>query len=92
MTLRFCSPQGVRTQHDFKPGLAGSSLILQWKWTRTRPDSKGAGSKNIVKTAYYSISLVLNSRVLLMYTDTVKEMPVWEFPFLIEGGLLAGGE
>jgi hypothetical protein len=31
--------------------------------------------KNVVQTVYYSNSLVLNSRVLLMYTDTVEELP-----------------
>jgi hypothetical protein len=31
--------------------------------------------KNVMQTVYYSTSLVLNSRVLLMYTDTVEELP-----------------
>ncbi len=31
--------------------------------------------KNVVKTVYCSTTLVLNSRVLLLYTDTVKELP-----------------
>jgi hypothetical protein len=34
-----------------------------------------AGSKNVVQTVYYSTSLELNSRVLLMYNDTVEELP-----------------
>ncbi len=33
-----------------------------------------SGSKNVVQTVYYSTSLVMNSRVLLMYTDTVEEL------------------
>ncbi len=36
--------------------------------------SKRAGSKNVMQTVSYSTSLVLNSRVLLMYTDTVEEL------------------
>ncbi len=31
--------------------------------------------KNVMQTVYYSTSLLLNSRVLLMYTDTVDELP-----------------
>jgi hypothetical protein len=30
-----------------------------------------------MQTVSYSTSLVLNSRVLLMYTDTVEELPVY---------------
>ncbi len=43
--------------------------------TVTRTDSKRAGSKNVMQTVSYSTSLVLNSKVLLMYTDTVEELP-----------------
>jgi hypothetical protein len=67
-------------------GLAGSSLTLQWKWTRA--DSKRAGSKNVVQTVYYSTSLVLNSRVLLMYTDTVEELPGYPVQNSLSGSFL----
>ncbi len=42
---------------------------------RSQPYSKLAGSKNVMQTVYYSTSLVLKSRVLLMSTDTVEELP-----------------
>ncbi len=72
----------------------GPSATLAWPgWKQSdiavEVDTKQAGSKNVVQTLYYSTSLVLNSRVLLMYTDTVKEMlgypvqnsPSGSFPF-----------
>ena len=54
------------------PGWKQSDIAVE---VDTRADSKRAGSKNVVQTVYYSTSLVLNSRVLLMYTDTVEELP-----------------
>ncbi len=66
--------QGGRTQHDF------SLAWLEAAWycsesghgtTRNEPVQKMLCKLCI----YYSTTLVLNSRVLLMYTDTVKELP-----------------
>jgi hypothetical protein len=48
-------------------------------------DSKRAGSKNVMQTVYYSTSLVLNSRVLLIGGAaglSCTELSIWEFPFL----------
>ncbi len=56
-----------------------------------------AGSKNVVQTVYYSTSLVLNSRVLLMYTDTVEKLPSYPVQnspsgsFLFWGGSVGRG-
>jgi hypothetical protein len=75
------------------PSLAGSSLIFQWKWTRHV--LKQVGSRMVLQSVYYYTTLVVNSRVLLMYTDTVKELPGypvqnWEFPSL-RGAVGRGG-
>jgi hypothetical protein len=37
--------------------------------------SKQVSSKNVAWNVYYCTTPVLNSRVLLMYADTVKELP-----------------
>jgi hypothetical protein len=67
----------------------GSSLTLQWKWTRH--DWKRAGSKNVVQTVYFSATLVLNSRVLLIYTGTVKEVPGYSVQNSPSGSFLYWG-
>jgi hypothetical protein len=45
--------------------------------------------KNVVQTVYYSTSLVLNSRVLLMYTDTVEELPGYPLQNSLSGSFLS---
>ncbi len=57
----------------------GPGPTLAWPGWR-QPDipvevDTRASSKNVMQTVSYSTSLVLNSRVLLMYTDTVEELP-----------------
>ncbi len=83
----------------------GPGMTLAWPgWKQSdiavevdRGDSKHAGSKNVVQTVHYPTSLVLNSRVLLMYTDTVEELPgypVQNSPsgsFLFWGGSVGRG-
>ena len=58
----------------------GPGMTLAWPgWKQSdiavEVDSKLAGSKNVMQTVYYSTSLVLKSRVLLMFTDMVEELP-----------------
>ncbi len=50
-----------------------SSLIFQWRLTRA--NLKQVSSKNVAWNVYYCTTPVLISRVLLMYTDMVKELP-----------------
>jgi hypothetical protein len=64
--------QGGRARTDFSLAWLEAVCHLQWKWTRA--DSKLAGSKNVMQTVYFSTSLVLKSRVLLMFTDKVEEL------------------
>jgi hypothetical protein len=46
------------------------------------------GSKNVMQTVYYSTSLVLKSRVLLMFTDTVEELPGYPVQNSLSGSFL----
>ncbi len=77
----------------------GLSTALAWPgWMQpeiavevTRHDSKQAGSKNFVWTMYYSNTLVLNSRVLLMYTDTVMELQGYPVQNCPSGSFLSWG-
>ncbi len=70
-------------EEGLQPKGVGPSTTLAWPgWKQPdiavkvdRHNSKRACSKNVVWSAYYCTTLVLNSRVLLMYTDTVKELP-----------------
>ncbi len=60
------------------PKGVGPSTTLAWPgWKQpyiavevNRHDSKQAGSRKIVYNVYYCTTLVLNSRVLLMFTET----------------------
>ncbi len=64
----------------FIPGLAGTILIFQWSWT-------GTTHKKQVQERFCTY-LVLNSRVLLLFTGSylVPNLSIWEFPFLSGSG------
>ncbi len=58
-----------------QPSLVGSNLIDISIEMWTQHNSQHAGSRMVLQNVYYYTALVVNSRILLMYTDTMKELP-----------------
>ncbi len=78
--MLLCTEKGGLTNRVYSKGV-GPGMTLAWPgWKQSDiavevDTGRRAGSKNVVQTVYYSTSLELNSRVLLMYNDTVEELP-----------------